>query len=196
MQIERIISDITTLGPGMRLCIWVNGCKRNCVGCVSPRLKEFAPDNEQDVIALVNQFDLSSIDGVTISGGEPFEQVHDLWLLVDHIRKLGIDDILIYTGYTISELLNKNDSEIYKILSNIAVLIDGPYIHELNNDENNLLGSSNQKVIYLNAQYIPIYENYCKKQRSIQEITAGNILIGVGIPTKEYVTNFNKDIPE
>lgn len=195
MQIERIISDITTLGPGMRLCIWVNGCKRNCVGCVSPRLKEFVPDNDQDVIALLNQFDLSSIDGVTISGGEPFEQVHDLWLLVEHIRKLGIDDILIYTGYTISELLNKNDSEIYKILSNIAVLIDGPYIHELNNDENNLLGSSNQKVIYLNAQYIPIYENYCKKQRSIQEITAGNILIGVGIPTKEYVTNFNKNIP-
>lgn len=196
MQIERIISDITTLGPGMRLCIWVNGCKRNCVGCVSPRLKEFVPDNDQDIIALLNQFDLSSIDGVTISGGEPFEQVHDLWLLVEHIRKLGIDDILIYTGYTISELLNKNDSEIYKILSNIAVLIDGPYIHELNNDENNLLGSSNQKVIYLNAQYIPIYENYCKKQRSIQEITAGNILIGVGIPTKEYVTNFYKNIPE
>ncbi len=196
MQIERIISGITTLGPGERLCIWVNGCKKNCVECVSPRLKEFNSNNDQDVIALLNQFDLSSIDGVTISGGEPFEQVHDLWLLVEHIRKIGIEDILIYTGYTISELLNKNDSKIYKILSNIAVLIDGPYIHELNNDENNLLGSSNQKVIYLNAQYIPIYENYRSKQRSIQEITAGNILIGVGIPTKEYVTNFNKNTPE
>ena len=104
MQIERAITGVTTLGPGSRLVVWVNGCPRRCKGCVSPRLQASAPQNERDVIAFLRQFDLSDVDGVTVSGGEPFLQTEELLRMVRYLRGQGVEDILVYTGYTLGEL--------------------------------------------------------------------------------------------
>ena len=78
MQIERSINGIKTLGPGNRFVIWVNGCNRRCKGCVSERLQKFEPRNEQNLTEYLSQFNFSSTDGITISGGEPFEQIDEL----------------------------------------------------------------------------------------------------------------------
>jgi len=77
-------------------------------------------------------------------------------------------------------------------LNNISVLIDGPYILELDDQKNNLKGSKNQKIHYLKIEYKQIYDYYITNTRSMQEFEMANILLGVGIPTKEYIEDFKK----
>lgn len=191
MQVERIIADVETLGPDKRICIWVNGCNRN-VGCVSPELKSFKPENECDVIAVLERFALNASVGVTVSGGEPFEQTAALALLVRFLRGKGVEDILVYTGYTLEELkCRQTDAESTRyVLDNIGVLIDGPYIAELDNDKGNLKGSDNQRVIFVNGSLRKKYEAYYSDTRRMQEFLMLPHFVGVGIPTKEYIKKF------
>lgn len=190
MQIEMAISGLTTLGPGNRFVLWVNGCNKRCPGCVSERLQRFNPDNEEDVVLFLNEYEFNETDGVTISGGEPFEQVEDLLIMVKYFKEKGIDDILIYTGYTMKELLDKHDKRIEAILSEIAVLIDGPYNAELNFDIGNLKGSENQRIYFMNEQLKEKYDEYYSDKRVMQEVQIDNYLIAVGIPDRQYIKKF------
>lgn len=190
MQIERVIKGVKTLGPGNRLVVWVNGCRRNCVGCVSKRLQKKAPQNERDITRFFDQFEFDDVDGVTISGGEPFDQTEELNQLVKYIVGKQMYDILIYTGYTLEELLAKKDERIIYVLEHISVLIDGPYIQELNNNTGNLRGSTNQRIIVLNPSYRHKYDEYDSIERTMQEFHFGNVVVAVGIPTQEYIKSF------
>lgn len=192
MQVERIIADVETLGPGRRICIWVNGCKRRCKGCVSPELQTFKPMNECDVVDLLKRFRPNSSTAITVSGGEPFEQTIALAELVKYLRGCGVEDILVYTGYKIEELqARKTDAENTQfILKNIGVLIDGPYIEELNHNVGNLRGSENQRVIFIRPSLIQKYSEYASDVRKMQEFFLFPHFVGVGIPTKEYIKKF------
>ncbi len=193
MQIERAIVGVNTLGPGNRLAIWVNGCNRRCPGCVSERLQRKAPENECDVYDYFLQYDIAAIDGLTISGGEPFEQIEGLYQIVKLFISKGIIDILIYTGYTIEELRERHDFRIEYILSNIAVLIDGPYIQSLDIQEGNLCGSTNQRIIILNSKMEEKYTSYQCTERRMQEFFFGRIKVAVGIPNKAYINSFKNN---
>ena len=123
MQIERVIVGVKTLGPGNRLAIWVNGCHRRCPGCVSPRLRRFRVDHERDVKQLLGMLDLSGVDGVTVSGGEPFEQPDGIVEIAEFCKGRGIDDILVYSGYTLEQLRARRDKSTDDALAAISVLI-------------------------------------------------------------------------
>ena len=192
MQIERAMAGVTSLGPGNRLAVWVNGCKRRCKGCVSPELQAFNPNNEQKIESFFKDFSFEVIDGLTISGGEPFEQVSELQRLVDYSRQRGCDDVLIYTGYTYDELKSRNDVRIDDILSKIAVLIDGEYVEELDDDKCSLRGSTNQKIIILNEKYGEKYHKYLETGRTQQILDLGSYVLGVGIPNKKFLADFKK----
>lgn len=192
MRIERALTNVETLGPGRRLAIWVNGCKRRCPGCVSKRLQLANIATEFPIEEYFEGFDFSKVDGVTISGGEPFEQIAELSKLVCYLKKEKIEDILVYTGYQLSELQAMQNQDVDTILENIAVLIDGPYILELDDQKHNLKGSSNQEIHYLLPKYETKYQEYIKTTRKMQEFEIENTLIGVGIPDELYIKNFNK----
>ena len=193
MRVERIITGVKTLGPGNRLVIFTNGCRKRCPGCVSQRLQKFDKRTEIDVIEAIKEFSLANVDGVTISGGEPFIQEKELAKLVRYFNDQSIDDILIYSGYTLKQLQNKNNLDINYVLDNIGVLIDGPYIQDKNDNTGNLKGSSNQSIIFIREGLKEKYDNYFKIERSCQEFTVGNIKIGIGIPTSEYINDFKKE---
>lgn len=190
MQIERAVVNITTLGPNNRLAFFVNGCYFNCKGCVSKRLQVQNTENECDIEEYFSKFDFTHIQGITVSGGEPFLQVAELKKCVNYFLAKGIDDILVYTGFTIKELLEKNDEDIRYILKNIAVIIDGRYEESLNDGTNNLKGSTNQNIIILNDKYYSLYKQYEKKDRLVEKFFLGNIELAIGIPTKEFIENF------
>lgn len=192
MRIERAVNYITTLGPGKRLGIWVNGCKRGCPKCVSERLQKYDSTTEVDIKEFLKDFNLINIDGVTISGGEPFEQPEELNILVTFLLEKGIEDILVYTGFTLEELIQLNDVNINEILTKIAVLIDGPYIYELDDQKNNIKGSSNQRIIYLKKFFQQSYELWIQNKRNMQEMIIGNTMLAVGIPEETYIEKFKK----
>ena len=191
MRIERAVNYVTALGPGKRLCVWVNGCSRRCIGCVSQRLQRIDESTEVDIDEYFFGYNLTAIDGVTISGGEPFDQCKELNRLVKYFKKHGIEDILVYTGFTIEELRRRCDKDVDEILKNISVLIDGEYIKELDFGEGNLKGSDNQRILYLNEGVKERYTAYLKAERGMQEMVLGNTMLAVGIPSEEYIQSFN-----
>ncbi len=175
---------VTTLGYGRRFGIWLQGCMRNCPNCISPELKlskEGILVPTAEIINRISRYD--SIDGLTISGGEPFDQINGLWELIDWFSASITDDILIYSGYTLEELRNKRNHNIDLILNRISVLIDGTYIDSLN-DGKGLRGSSNQKIhIWKNHDR---YSYIRETKRELQGVfLPDNSLWMIGIPPRK-----------
>lgn len=185
MYIDRILCPVATLGPGRRLVIWTKGCNKNCPGCISPEMaiigsaKSF--DIEQIFQITKNIFDTEGFEGITISGGDPFEQLEELLDLIERLKEL-VDDILVYTGFVweiFKESLSENTLD--RIEKKISVLIDGPYIREKNIPDLSLRGSKNQKIIFFDKSKREVYEEYMKNGRQLQNIYLDDKLITVGI---------------
>lgn len=189
MNVARILYPVQVLGPGKRVGIWVAGCHRQCKGCSNPELWERKPEYEISVDRLSSIIDKlvinHEISGFTISGGEPMDQADELALLVKNLSSLS-SDILVYTGYQIEALKQKYDPSIKAVLSNIAVLIDGEYIEELN-DDSFLRGSSNQRVHLLKPDYKELYQHYLKSgHNQIQNFSTTDGVVSVGIHHKSF----------
>ena len=181
LSVARIYHPVKTLGPGDRVGIWVNGCEKRCLGCISPEMQKYDPHREVSVVAILEMVRSinARIDGFTISGGEPFLNPEALNELVYELKKIS-DDILIFSGYTIEQLREKNDPAIDQILGNISVLIDGPFEMD-KRQSTGLRGSSNQTIHVF--KHKEKYENIEVMERSLQTIVYGNGVVTFGIPT-------------
>lgn len=191
MQIGKILFPITTLGPGVRLGIWTQGCIRFCPGCSNPELQTFDKSKDVAVQKIFDGIINMPFDGITISGGEPFVQFSELRSLVELFVNVGVEDILIYTGYTIEELIGKNNADVNYILSHISVLIDGPFVEALV-DNTPLRGSSNQRVWILNNQYKGDYEEFLKQEKKVDIFYFDDETHFIGIPFKGYDELYRK----
>lgn len=164
MYVHHFVSPVhSLLGPGERLCLWTTGCPRRCLHCISPQYqrKESGVDmNVKELFETIKPY-LSNIDGVTFSGGEPFWQAQELHELISLLRSFGVDDILVYTGYELSEISEEH-------LGGITAVIDGPYKHELNCG-GLPWGSSNQKLNVLDDKLKDKYALWVKNyQNAVQ----------------------------
>lgn len=185
MYIARILYPVEVLGPGKRIGIWFCGCSHGCKGCSNPELwhrQEKYKISIDSVLELVHQIsNTNSVDGFTITGGDPMEQSEELSLLLEKLKLIS-DDILVYTGFEIEELSEKQ-------LKNISVLIDGKYVEELN-DNSLLRGSSNQRIHVLEEAQRNKYEIYLNtKTNKIQNFTTNDGVVSVGI----HKPNFMKE---
>lgn len=182
MYIARILYPVEVLGPGKRIGIWFCGCPRRCKGCSNPELWEFQEKYEVDigiVKDLISRIcDENKVDGFTLTGGEPLYQYKDFRELLNFLATVS-NDILVYTGYTLAELKDKN-------LENIAVLIDGPYIEERNKGYL-LRGSDNQQIHILDDNLKAKYKLYLSTiTNQIQNFATANGYISVGIHNKDF----------
>lgn len=140
---------VTALGPGNRLVLWVAGCGRSCPGCISPEMQPADAGREIPVPRLAER--ILKIDmplsGVTVSGGEPFDQSKPLALLLETLRESRPDwNVLLYTGYLLGELESREKTA--RLLQLADILVDGPYRCDLP-QTHPLAGSGNQRVHYL-----------------------------------------------
>ncbi len=180
MFVKRVCYPVQVLGPGNRIGIWLAGCNRQCPGCMSPELQSTVGCKNlsvDDVIVMLKKIK-KKIDGVTISGGEPFIQANELSLLIEFIISNISEDIIVYTGFTIEELKKMRSDSVDKILSSISVLIDGEYVDELN-DGKGIRGSSNQKIHYLKPGYEQIHLD--DTERTLQTFRYNNQILVIGI---------------
>lgn len=189
MLIDRVIYPIKTLGPGDRLVIWTVGCSKHCKNCANPELWSFDKSKNipvDDLLELIKQSTQGKkLDGVTITGGDPFEQTDDLIYLLKSLKNLT-DDIIVYTGFTYDEIRDFcSEEEINEIKKTVTLLIDGQYIDELNDNKCVLRGSTNQNLIFFNEKHKETYDLYLTKERKIQNVFYGNKLISVGIHNRE-----------
>ena len=153
MRIYKIIKNTSVEGPGKRFCIWVQGCSRHCRGCFAKETWDFSAGKEynvQNIYAMIKS--QKGIEGVTFLGGEPFEQVNELYELSKLIKKHNLS-IVCFTGYRIEDLMSKNNRTINQFLANIDLLIDGEFKEEKIDFTRPWIGSSNQRYIFLSDRY-------------------------------------------
>ena len=188
MYIARILYPVEVLGCGKRVGIWFDGCPHHCKGCSNPELWDIhkrysvSLENVMQLIGIIAED--NRIDGFTITGGEPFFQPDALDELTEKLSAFS-GDILVYTGYELGELRDMNSESVEAVLSRISVLIDGKYIAEMNNNCT-LRGSENQHIHIFSDKYRSAYEEYLRHENRIQNFTAGNSVISVGIHKKDF----------
>lgn len=201
---------VTTLGPGTRAGIWTQGCTLHCSGCLSRDTWEADPAAAVPVEAVLGW--LASlpgpVDGVTISGGEPFQQPAALAALVTGIRAWRDAraretiplDILVFSGYVYSRL--SRDPQAREILDMCDAVITGPYVDRLNPggrhpERGSLLwrGSANQRIVPLSPlgqeRYAAVADGEMAEedagprvQVSVDEGPEGRRVYYIGIPRR------------
>lgn len=187
MRIARMLSPVHSLGPGERVCLWTQGCRRDCPGCISPELRPLAgAETEEGLLAdiLARSARSGNCEGLTVSGGEPFLKPASLLRLLTLLDGV-FEDILVYTGYTLEELRDGAcGPEGQSCLERIGVLIDGPYLRERNRPECVLRGSDNQRIHYLDPLLRERYEAYLLQGRTLESFSHGGNVILTGIPNR------------
>lgn len=147
MRVYGFVQDSIVDGPGLRFVVFVQGCPHRCPGCHNPDSHDYNGGEEWSISRIVGLM-LSNpmTDGLTLSGGEPFSQPEECYDLARIAHSVGYN-VWVYTGFTFENLLYNGSDEERKLLQEVDVLVDGPFI--LAERTLSLLwrGSRNQRVI-------------------------------------------------
>lgn len=149
LRIAGIIKESIVDGPGIRLVVFTQGCRHNCPGCHNPNSHSFEGGTLVDISFILQQVKNNPLlDGVTLSGGEPFEQAEILAELAREIKNLGLN-IMTYTGYKFEYLLANADAHSgwAELLDQTDILVDGRFDIEKKNLLLRFRGSENQRII-------------------------------------------------
>lgn len=149
MRIADAISDSIVDGPGLRLTIFTQGCPHACPDCHNPETHDPGTGSErplEELIALLDRRGL--IEGLTLSGGEPFMQAGDCARLAEAAQARGLN-VWVYTGYRYEQLLAAGRADYDALLAATDVLVDGLYLEEQRDYTLSFRGSRNQRLIDL-----------------------------------------------
>jgi anaerobic ribonucleoside-triphosphate reductase activating protein len=152
LRVAQTVEDTEAEGPGKRFALWVQGCTLHCPGCCNPEM--FAPDKGgtivevQDVAARI--LATRGLEGISVLGGEPFQQPEALAELCALVRAGGLT-VMIYTGYTLAELRERPSAA--ALLAQADLLVDGRYEQGKPEPRRRWIGSSNQVMHFLTARY-------------------------------------------
>lgn len=153
INVHRIEPHTKAEGPGIRCCIWMQGCQRHCPGCFATDTWDTSPRLLMSVDDIISQaLSHSDVEGITILGGEPFLQPEALEALTRKAWERGLSTI-VFTGYTHDELLAAHNPLWDEVLSHTDVLVDGPYVEQQRSFRQPMVGSDNQRFIFLTQRY-------------------------------------------
>ena len=186
LLIDRIQGHTQTLGPGVRAVVWFHGCSRKCPGCIAANMNistDFEQSTPGDLLESIKSTD--DIEGITISGGEPFDQnIGALHEFLHGIKTETNLSVMAYTGYLMKELVENRQTR--GLLRYIDILVDGPYVQSL--DFGQLWrGSENQQIHFLSNRYASLKNVTGRKGRSVEvSIVDGRAFSFTGIPPKGF----------
>ena len=191
IAVNRIHWPVRVLGPGQRVGIWLQGCSIECPGCVSrdtwPSMGAADRITVQSLLssidALVAERPAGAVDGVTVTGGEPFDQPEALEYLLTELRRwievrgTADADLLVYTGYEEPEARHRAAA----VFSLADALIVGPF--QVAEPGEGWWGSGNQRLIARDEQIAARYEAALARVRAeVQVSVEGRQVFIIGIP--------------
>lgn len=188
------VERCTVLGPGKRAVLWVHGCCFSCEGCIGENYKSggWLETTPEDAARWYLE---SGSEGLTVSGGEPMLQAEALAEMVERIRQERDCGVIVYTGFLYEELLERGKQELglSRFLSQIDLLIDGPYRRELDWNQP-YRGSENQRLLPLTDRYRSSLESYygAAEGRAVELRLSGSQTLLVGVPGKEQAEVWRK----
>ncbi len=198
LSIARLNRCSKVLGPGRRAVIWTHGCSRHCPHCIAREMNLAPPEAFYSADELYGWVaECKETDGITISGGEPFEQPPETFLaFLEKVRRDPRNlSVLCYTGGTIEKL--RSNELFRRILECIDILIDGPYVHALN-DGRKWRGSSNQRIHVLNPGFRAVFESAENDfSREIEVALTSTLRLELtGIPPRGFLEKLTERLEE
>ena len=167
LNIAHILPFSEVNGPGKRTVIWVQGCTINCKGCFNqnflPHTQKYLVSPEELAKTILRLTQKHNCEGITLTGGEPFQQAEALNIFCDLIKSNGLS-IVSFTGYNYSKLKRDENKNIQKLMEKIDILIAGPYRNN-NSDQIRVWNANKDKdIIYLTEKY----KNNSQKYENIE----------------------------
>jgi len=149
IRIYGLVNDSIVDGPGFRLAVFTQGCPHNCKGCHNPESHSFDGGTIMTTDEIIKKMqDNILLDGITLTGGDPFCQPEPCTELAKAAHASGLN-VWAYSGWTYEELAARPDT--LSLLENVDVLIDGPFILAQRTLEKRFMGSKNQRAIDVKA---------------------------------------------
>jgi anaerobic ribonucleoside-triphosphate reductase activating protein len=201
MEIHGTISQSEVNGPGRRSVVWFQGCTLNCPGCWNPETHPISVTPERSVED-IGSWILScpDIDGVTFSGGEPFQQAADLLSLCEFLKSQRPSlSLAVFSGYTTRELSSgrwtfrqnkdlglQGSSFLFRqIAQHLDLGIFGRFSRSQSSGDKPLCGSRNQEVVFFSDRYSP--EDLQPQCCEINISSDGTEMTVTGFPAPELV---------
>jgi anaerobic ribonucleoside-triphosphate reductase activating protein len=161
LRVATISPDTEAEGPGRRWSIWLQGCSIRCAECCNPEMfdpRRGTPTELAELDAQLAAARAAGVEGITILGGEPFEQPEGAAALAAAAHARGLT-VMVFSGYYLDELRSRamTDPHTLQLLSAIDLLVDGRYDHTRPEPPPPIgrrwIGSANQTMHYLTAAY-------------------------------------------
>lgn len=191
INVYEFIENTRVEGPGLRYCIYLQGCSIQCNGCNVP--ETWKSNDQLYTVEEISSKVLSNnkIEGVTFSGGEPFDQAKELSDLAAILKKHDLS-IVVFTGYTLDYLKNSNNQDYLNLLNHVDLLIDGPFDLSKRTLKKPLVGSSNQNYNFLTDRYS--IEDISKENKLEFHLKSDGQIMVSGIYDKKEIESLLKDI--
>lgn len=150
IRIAGLVNDSIVDGPGFRFTVFTQGCPHRCPGCHNPQTHDFAGGKDAQTDEIISKIRNNPLlDGVTLSGGEPFSQSKACAEIARAAKQLGLN-VWSYSGYAFEELVSGKE-EWLELLRELDVLVDGKFEIEKRTLECRFRGSWNQRLIDVQA---------------------------------------------
>jgi anaerobic ribonucleoside-triphosphate reductase activating protein len=149
LRIAGVADDSIVDGPGIRLAVFTQGCPHRCPDCQNPHTHDFDGGRAAEISELVTMMESNPLlDGLTLTGGEPFAQAGACAVLAARAHKLGLH-VIVYTGYTYEQLTAAETAppDAAALLAETDLLVDGPFEQASRSLELRFRGSKNQRFI-------------------------------------------------
>jgi anaerobic ribonucleoside-triphosphate reductase activating protein len=186
VAITKIHFPVRSLGFGARIGIWLQGCSIHCPGCIVPE-SWLATDEHRvqvgDMLHAIAHW-LPRCDGVTISGGEPFDQPDALHEIVAALRARTSGDILVYSGYPRARLRQRFAAT----LALIDAVVAGPFRAE-QPDARPFIGSANQELMLLSDLGRARYGSLGAYRRGLNVDVRDGVVLFAGVPERGHLTS-------
>ncbi|WP_019849270.1 MULTISPECIES: anaerobic ribonucleoside-triphosphate reductase activating protein [Desulfitobacterium] len=153
IRIAGIIEESIVDGPGIRLTVFAQGCPHHCPGCHNPETHSYEGGKSIPISEILKGLAMNPLlDGITLSGGEPFAQAEGFALLAQSAKQRGFH-VMTYSGYTYEELTaqSKKEPAWALLLEHTDLLVDGPFESANRNLLLPFRGSENQRIIDVQA---------------------------------------------
>ena len=153
LRVATIVAETEAEGPGHRFAVWLQGCSIRCPGCCNPEMfdeRRGEPMTPAELAARIP----ATVEGITLLGGEPFEQAGEAAEFVRLAKARGLT-AMVFSGFTIDEIRARPDSA--PLLDQVDLLVDGRYDRDRPEPKppegRRWIGSANQQMHYLTTAY-------------------------------------------
>lgn len=155
IRVAGIIPDSVVDGPGIRYVIFTQGCTHHCGGCHNQKTWDPNGGEEKRIKDIIRDIKKHRfIQGITLSGGDPFFQAEKCAYLASEVKKKYGLNVVTYTGYLFEELIEMNNEGIQNLLKVTDLLIDGPFREDEKDLNIAFRGSKNQRIIDMKKSYV------------------------------------------